>query len=381
MDNVTHTLFALTLARTRLGRAGRGTTAALVLASNAPDIDVVTTLGGADRYLTWHRGPTHGPLGIAGLGVVVAALVWLALRVVGRRSREAAQDSSPALLKPPRESGARFGALVPICILGVLCHVLLDVPTPYGTQMLSPFDWHWFSLDWMPIIDVYLLATLAAGLVFGSGSALAKQRNVAIVFSLMALNYGVRVVAHHEALAIAPRLFGPLLPQPCDPTAGPAAPVIEYWPRALTMNPRDSSRRCLVQLVANPTFISPLHWQVIAQLSNAYEMQTISLLDRRFWQPPDEPEVLWRRTVRVPNLWTPSVQAAASTRLAQTFLGFARLPAARSFSDQSGVTTVRWGDLRFTGARMALAPPQNDPFSILVRVGPDGQVLEEHLGP
>ena len=33
MDNLTHSLFALTLARTELGRAGRGTTAALLVAS------------------------------------------------------------------------------------------------------------------------------------------------------------------------------------------------------------------------------------------------------------------------------------------------------------------------------------------------------------
>jgi len=41
MDNLTHTLFGLTLARTPLGRAGRGTTAALILASSAPDIDII----------------------------------------------------------------------------------------------------------------------------------------------------------------------------------------------------------------------------------------------------------------------------------------------------------------------------------------------------
>ena len=52
MDNLTHTLFALTLARTPLARAGRGTTAALILASNAPDIDIVATAGGAVKYLS-----------------------------------------------------------------------------------------------------------------------------------------------------------------------------------------------------------------------------------------------------------------------------------------------------------------------------------------
>ncbi len=77
MDNVTHTLFAATLARTPLSRAGRGTTAALILASNAPDIDIVATAGGSVNYLSWHRGLSHGPLGIVGLGVVTAALVWI----------------------------------------------------------------------------------------------------------------------------------------------------------------------------------------------------------------------------------------------------------------------------------------------------------------
>jgi hypothetical protein len=47
LDNLTHSLFALTLARSPLGRAGRGTTATLLLASNAPDIDIVTTAAGA----------------------------------------------------------------------------------------------------------------------------------------------------------------------------------------------------------------------------------------------------------------------------------------------------------------------------------------------
>src|SRR4029453_5549359 len=88
MDNVTHTLFAATLARTPLGRAGRGTTAALIIASNLPDIDIITTAGGAASYLQWHRGPTHGPIGIVGLGILPAALVSLASRYVPPLKRD-----------------------------------------------------------------------------------------------------------------------------------------------------------------------------------------------------------------------------------------------------------------------------------------------------
>ncbi len=170
MDNVTHTLFALTLARTRLGRAGRGTTTALVLASNAPDIDIVTTAGGALNYLHWHRGPTHGPLGIIGLGLVTAGLV-----VGGRRIFD----------KRKAEPGASYAQLAVVCIVGVLLHVLMDLPTSYGTRPLSPFGWHWYAEDWMPIIDLYLLTALAAGLLFGRGSDEIRRQNVSIVFSLM----------------------------------------------------------------------------------------------------------------------------------------------------------------------------------------------------
>ena len=159
MDNVTHTLFALTLARTPLARAGRGTDGRA-----GPGVERAGHRHRRPRsaarasYLTWHRGPTHGPLGILGLGLVVASLVL---------------DRAP---RPPAATGAtswtrRSACSSPIAMIGVLCHVLMDLPTSYGTRLLSPFDWHWFAVDWMPIVDVYLLFALAAGLLFGRSSA------------------------------------------------------------------------------------------------------------------------------------------------------------------------------------------------------------------
>jgi len=124
LDNLTHSLFGLTLARTPLGRGGRGTTAAFLLGSNAPDIDIVATAGGAASYLEWHRGPTHGPLGVLILGVIVAAMVWAGYRWWG--------STTP---------NASVGRLWAISIIAALCHVLMDVPTSYGTRLLSPFTW------------------------------------------------------------------------------------------------------------------------------------------------------------------------------------------------------------------------------------------------
>jgi len=367
MDNVTHTLFALTLARTPLRCAGRGTTVALVLASSAPDMDIVSSLTVPGGYLTWHRGPTHGPLGIVGLGIMVASLVWVVRRAIGRNADQ--------------EENAPFRMLVPIAIIGVLFHVLMDLPTSYGTRLLSPFNWHWYAIDWMPIIDIYLLFALAAGLLFGRMSASARRRNAAIVLALMAANYGIRAAAHHQALANAPRLFGPLLPQPCDPAA-PEGRLVDSWPLPVTVGPPQTGTRCLVELVAIPTFFSPFRWRVIAHLSNAYEIHDINLLDARFRRPPSDSEVLWRTTLRFPNVWTPAVWTAASTHIGRTFLGFSRLAAARSVVDSTGTATVRWTDMRFIGNPTVpnQAAPRGDLFSAVVRIAPDGHVVEEQLG-
>jgi inner membrane protein len=175
LDNATHTLFAITLGRTPLGRAGRGTTAALILASNAPDLDILSALhGGATGYMHWHRGPTHGPLGVVGLGAMSAGLVWLGRGWLDKRRRDTGAD-------PPRAPAASFGMLFVISMLAIVLHIGMDLPTSYGIRLLSPFDWHWFAFDWLPIIDIYLLIALAAGLMFGRGSEAARRRNAAIV--------------------------------------------------------------------------------------------------------------------------------------------------------------------------------------------------------
>ena len=39
-----------------------------------------------------------------------------------------------------------------------------------------------------------------------------------------------------------------------------------------------------------PSFTSPFRWRIIAQLSNAYEIHDIDLLDQRFRDPDDDSE-------------------------------------------------------------------------------------------
>jgi membrane-bound metal-dependent hydrolase YbcI (DUF457 family) len=378
LDNVTHTLFGATLARTPLARAGRGTTAALLLASNAPDIDIVASAGGAMKYLQWHRGPTHGPLGVVGLGVITAAIVW-----VGRRIYDARHGSSPpeahARAADAQRPDASFATLVAVSMIGIVFHIVMDVPTSYGTRLLSPFSWRWYAVDWMPIVDVYLLMVLVAAL-FGRSNEAQKRLKAAIVLALMAANCGLRAMAHYQALDVAPRLFGPTLPELCDAPLADGS-RFESWPRVAPPSPPTPGRRCLVELAAMPSFFSPFRWRIIAQMSNAYEIHDIDLLDSRFSNPARDPEAPWRLTLRYPNVWTPAVDRAATTPLGQAFLGFSRFPAARTATDARGITTVRWSDMRFAGGVAGLEQPTRsvNPFTAMVRIDPDGRILEQRI--
>jgi inner membrane protein len=368
LDNLTHSLFGLTLARTPLG-GRRASTIALVLASNAPDIDIVATAGGSMKYLEWHRGPTHGLPGVIGLGLLVAGIGWLIDRKWG--------SSDPTSRVP-------FGRLWIVSMIGVACHVLMDLPTSYGTRPLSPFAWTWFAQDWEPILDIYLLAILAAGLWFGrsprtpasAAATTGRSRNAVLALGLMMVNYGVRATAHHEAIARAPQVFGAQLPAPCADVA--SASPFERWPRQINPRPSDGSSRCLVEIAAMPDFLSPFRWRIIAHLSNAFEVRTVDLLSDRERLTSSDVRLV---AVHYPNIWTPVVFQAAQAPVARVFLGFSRFPAARSVVGADGAATVRWNDLRFA-SDTAPNPRERAPnlFTATVQLNPAGKVVRERLG-
>jgi membrane-bound metal-dependent hydrolase YbcI (DUF457 family) len=376
LDNLTHSLFGATLGRTPLGRAGRGITATLLIASNAPDIDIVATAGGATKYLEWHRGMTHGPLGLPILAVLSAAIVHVGRRFLRTRFAE-------GRLVGPRspDKDAPFHMLVAAAAVGIVFHVLMDLPTSYGTRLLSPFSWRWYALDWMPIIDIYLLIVLCSGLFLGRLSVEARRRNAAIVLTFVAAIYGVRAFMHHQALDLAPRLFGPTLPPRCDPPRDTAA-LVDSWPVPVPSPPRPGASRCLVEIAAIPTFMSPFDWRIVAQTSNAFEIHDVNLLDGRFREPEAESDAFWRQTIRYPNIWNADVTRAAQTRLGQVFLGFSRFPAARTARDSAGAVVVRFTDMRFVGGPLISEQPARrvQPFTATIRFAPDGTLASERLG-
>lgn len=345
MDNVTHSLFALTLAQTPLRRAGRGSTLALLIASNAPDIDIVTALsGGSTSYLAHHRGLTHGPLGMLILAGVAALVARIACGI-GRR-----RDS------------ASTGALVALGLIGTVCHVAIDLPTSYGTRFLTPFNSAWYAADWLPIIDIYLVAILGCGLAAAQLRPAVRARVAAVALVLMAGNYAFRGALHHVALARASSESPSLVEHVHSWSNSAEGKLPAERPCAGEAPP---GRDCLVAAAALPTFLTPFRWRVIRAYPGGYLLSEIDLLrpaapGARVWYPSDE---------------GPDVATAARAHPAHVLLTFSRFPAARVDLDRA---SVRIDEVRFLGGTGPLredARPRNL-FSVLVPLDSSGRIRD-----
>ena len=352
MDNLTHSLFGWTVARAGLGRRLPHATATLIVASNIPDIDIVAGFRDGVDYLAVHRGPTHGPLGIVGLGLLTAALMSLWRRVGSRgvRSRDDDRDTR------------HFMSTWMLAMIGIAGHVLMDLPTSYGTRLLSPFVWTWYALDWMPIIDVYLWLVLVGALAVGSRTG--RERAALVGLGLMACDYSARAILHHRALENGASFNAAGLHAPCIATPT----LVAHTAGALA--PATGSGVC-VEAAALPTFLSPLTWRVIRRQSNGYELS-----DRRlFGQPPT-----------LQSAWLPSdsgdVDRVRATRPGRVYLDFARFPIAELVSRTPSLTTVRLFDARFVVmAADARGTPANARLSVIITMDASGRIVEQHFGP
>ena len=83
MENLTHTLFGLALAKAGLENATPLATTTLVISSNLPDIDFLMGLDDTVSSLKYHRGITHSFVGVT----ILAAAITIVLGLVDRRFR------------------------------------------------------------------------------------------------------------------------------------------------------------------------------------------------------------------------------------------------------------------------------------------------------
>jgi inner membrane protein len=154
MENLTHTLFGLTLAEAGLEAATPLATATLIISSNLPDLDLVAyPTGDALSYIKYHRGLTHSFVGLVVLAVILTWLMILfdrKIRLKGDRFRRPARPTRIFLL----------------ALLGGLGHLLLDFTNSYGVRPLLPFDGRWFYGDIVFVADPWIWLILGFSVVW-----------------------------------------------------------------------------------------------------------------------------------------------------------------------------------------------------------------------
>lgn len=151
MDPVTHTMTGAALGRGGLDRWSPLATPTLVLAANAPDVDVAVYAVGPYAALALRRGLTHGlpAMVLLPLAVTGAVLAWDVL--VRRRRRPSAEP-------------ARAGPLLLLSAVGLLTHPVLDWMNTYGLRWLVPFSDAWTYGDALFIVDPWIWLALGAPL-------------------------------------------------------------------------------------------------------------------------------------------------------------------------------------------------------------------------
>jgi inner membrane protein len=191
MDQLTHTATGLFLSRAGLDRLTPYAAPILMLAANAPDIDIVAAAGGSLNYLNYHRHLTHS----IPMLPLMALLPVLLVRLWARRP-------------------LRWGGAYLISAIGVASHLALDSTNVYGVRLLLPFSVQWFHLDITSVIDVWIWAMILLALagpwisrlvsaeIGEKTRGVASRRFALAALAFMALYSGGHAVLHARALAI-----------------------------------------------------------------------------------------------------------------------------------------------------------------------------------
>ena len=355
MDPIAHTLLGAALSRTRLGRDRPLALPVLVLASNAPDIDVAAYFWSSDAALSFRRGLTHGPLGLALLPLLVVWLVWIA----GKRWRTV-DDERGARTTDPRAS---FGALVWLSYLAMLTHPALDWLNTYGVRFLYPFDRRWFYGDALFIVDPWVWLLLGAGVVLSTRTGAPSRRAIfawsalAVVASALLLTAGdsmpskivwVSGVSAVAAVQIAGR---PLTENGRRQLAGACVALFAVY-IAVSIVAAVASRALVRQIVAEPIErlmvgplpLTPARRETVAITENQFHYGRF-----RWWGSPHFEWTGWVRPLPLPN---PVLDAAWNDPSIRGFAGWARFPWAE-IDDHPEFWEVHFMDARYTLERNA----------------------------
>ncbi len=310
------------LARAGVGKKVPRAGLLLMVAANAPDIDIVSWFGGPVVYLEYHRWFTHAIAAMPFMAALSMGIAWLFARG-----------------KPFPWLRALGAALV-----GVASHLLLDFTNVYGIRLLLPFRPDWLRLDITNIVDLWIWGIFALAVIAPAlgklvnseiGAKSDSRRGWAICALLLVGGYEYgRYLAHERALA--------------------------------TLDARIYNGEAPSRVAAFPTSWNALKWRGLVETPDAYRLFDLDLAGDF---NPGGGTLLYKAE---PN---PAIVAASRDPVFQRFMSFSafRLWRTLPVAEPEGATEVRLFDLRF-------GTPQNPGFVTTGIVNPSGALESSAFG-
>lgn len=329
MEPFTHAFTSLALGKSGERWMPRFGLAMLVAAGVAPDLDYASYFAGPAAFFALHRTLFHSLLG----GAVLACLLAAGFFILDKRwpRSQVAQDKS---YPPPS-----FSAALAVCAIGVAGHILLDVASGEGVQLLWPFRSGWYRWNLDGNLDPWLLLILIAGLLLpllfrlvneevgARSKGRGNSRAAIVTLILVAIYFGWRADLHSQAVNV----------------------LLSHEYRG----------HVALSAAAFPNASAPLDWRGVAVTDNTVEEFDVSLGPHADFDPD-------RGRTRFKPADSAVLEAGRKTVDARKFLAYASMPFATVTQLEDGYR-FEIHDLRF-------ASDDYDPANIFVRVDFDSRL-------
>jgi membrane-bound metal-dependent hydrolase YbcI (DUF457 family) len=322
-----HAFTSLALSRAGQRRLPRFGTAMLVVSGLAPDLDYASYAGGPEAFMRFHRSALHSIAGAALLAAVIAAAFCALDRKLPAKKNVQTRTFPPLA----------FGIACAVCAVGVAGHLLLDLASGVGVQLLWPFRSHWYGWDLAGNFDPWILVLLVLGLLVpllfklvneevtsGKKTATGDRAAVAVLVLLVAY-LGARAHYHGEAVDL--------------------------------LLSREYHGRVALSAEAFPESVTMFAWRGLAVTDNTIEEVDVPLGPGEFDSD--------RSVTHYKPEESPALEVGQKTAATARFLDYARVPFA-------SVRRVE-ADYRFEVHDFRFEPGDSDPANVFVRVDMDSQ--------
>lgn len=295
----------------------------LVISGVALDLDYASYFGGAGAYVRLHRAFFHSLVGAAMLTCAIAGAFCVLDRRMPRK-KTAQMSSLPSL---------EFASAVAICMIGAAGHILLDLTSGIGVQLLWPFHVHWYGRALETNFDPWVLALLVGGLLLPILFKLVNEEvtsgqrrrsgvpSAIITLVLVAGYFGLRALVHSEAVDL--------------------------------LLSREYHGRIAVSADAFPEASSPFTWRGIAVTDDTLEEIAVSPTRADEFDPRDS-------VTHYKPQDSAALEIAEKTPAARKFLEYALIPIA-SVRRMEGDYRVEVRDARFPEG-------EDSPSNVILRI-------------